>query len=1343
MSRRKRTNSTDSNSYTSPAKRRATSSSARNNRQDASFGSQGKLWKVRDIISENRTQYLIDWEDDPETGEKFKPTWEPKAYANAVAIAAWEQNQKDTRSSKSALRSSVTSKSQPPRKAPAPLRTSRRGQAIESSSPTKENQQTQVESTQETSGVSESQLQQSLPPSSEQPDLRVEITPHSCLDPEQYRLFLASQSVQAQQSSQQDQADSGFDESSPISASPQYPVQVQSGVVPDSQSIPNSSSYLPTDSKSSSSVFQTSGEDNRSGFIDPRLLTQRESSSVHVSADSDPIEDISSSQGFSEHFIIRHRQLSEPVVIQDSRRHSRGLCSSSDLHVRSTASSPAVSLPAPGRQSIRGSQASPRLEIAGSRARPLVSSVFEPGTQGTSGIVRPNTATITNDNLNREDLQPVLGQDILNGHNTDTLAFQTQIPLPFDDQYSEFARESPSTAGEIWQSAQNRTAAASLHSERSSVSRAEYLSKSGGAPRSRHQPLDRLLSPRRPSASDQSTQDPTASNTPGNSQSGQRLHSAQPKEDIAFASVESPDLIVEEITSSIGLVAPSQPPTVLDLKPPQPVSTPSEIEMSDGLRPAMGSSLQDLPPQSPIGGPAPSLREKLRNLRAASAAEALARRQSLEASPAVQTTKSPSVIPELSPKGEVGDSRIEVRAIDIPRPQRPSGPHTPINPSKLHLHNEISQLPIEHALEKPKLGLMEYVVPLPLPARVKDQYVQLLDYYKTPIQMFQETPGIDDTLTTTIQTLINRLNHVTTHIDLDNDTTLTQQDVTPEMQVMWAIDSSAKFLFLQYLVRFMRGQDCHVVIIAEGGRLLDLLEVFLQGLRVGYNRPDNSSISVSDNVLGGMQISLLATGEDSTSTLSKSPTLVIAFDASFDSNNPDIEAVRNFMLNAGQYAPVVHLLVYASAEHIIRCIPRSVQGLDRLKAVLNCVSQNSEEIGKLTPDEYNPRAAAEEVAAFVKAGSLPYQWTVFPIRALAIDMATEDMSRQTSSSTQSEAKHGSEVNEAGMSTGKRPLSTTEDKYTPEKRQRTVPGPEVTHISDSMTQSTAQSAQAASQTIVELQFALQQAEKDNEDLKGVHGNEEKKLQTTLHSTQQQLQEYFNALSGLQDRYEERNNQYHALRHEKDDLLAAAASSDRKREALIAENTKLKNERKALDEQLNQARAALQTSTNPQIAHLEGISAANRALTQERDSLEKRLASMTRDFDFTRQQYQLASSAAAEAASRVSDLESENEILRKKASGEMVKAKQMTVQMALALQQADMEKAEAENAEMKELLRKKERGRGVVTRTGSVAPKSPRLGGSPGRSRQGSKAPGSRGVSPVRGFLGVRKGRGPVD
>jgi len=333
----------------------------------------------------------------------------------------------------------------PPRDRPAQkaprLRASRRRHVINSSSPTKDSQASHADSIQESSQVGDNQLSQSSLPSSDQQDLRIEITPHSSLDPEQYRVYLASQSIQAQQASQQDQADSGFDESSSISASPQYPGRVRSDVVPDSQSLPNSSSYHPPEGRSSPSVIQTSGEDSRGGFLDPRLLLKKGSCSINITASSDPIEDISSSQDLSERLFVGRHQLSGSIVIEDSRRDSNGHYSSSQLHNPSTGSSPKTEVLALERQTSSG------LEVAALRGQPVVSSVFEPDTQGTSGISRPSADIPTNANLDPEGIQAALVQDISDGHNTHSLVFQTQLPLPFDDCLSESAPESPSTPG--------------------------------------------------------------------------------------------------------------------------------------------------------------------------------------------------------------------------------------------------------------------------------------------------------------------------------------------------------------------------------------------------------------------------------------------------------------------------------------------------------------------------------------------------------------------------------------------------------------------------------------------------------------------------------------------------------------------------------------------------------------------------------------------------------------------------------------------------------------------------------------------------------------------------------
>ncbi|KAH8888871.1 hypothetical protein GQ53DRAFT_235893 [Thozetella sp. PMI_491] len=52
-----------------------------------------KLYAIRGILQEERRAgklfYQIDWEDDPETGESYDPTWEPSENANPEAVADW------------------------------------------------------------------------------------------------------------------------------------------------------------------------------------------------------------------------------------------------------------------------------------------------------------------------------------------------------------------------------------------------------------------------------------------------------------------------------------------------------------------------------------------------------------------------------------------------------------------------------------------------------------------------------------------------------------------------------------------------------------------------------------------------------------------------------------------------------------------------------------------------------------------------------------------------------------------------------------------------------------------------------------------------------------------------------------------------------------------------------------------------------------------------------------------------------------------------------------------------------------------------------------------------------
>lgn len=51
-------------------------------------------YKVRAIIDERRTHYLIQWEDDEVTGERYDDTWEPKDYVNRLAVEEWQATKK-------------------------------------------------------------------------------------------------------------------------------------------------------------------------------------------------------------------------------------------------------------------------------------------------------------------------------------------------------------------------------------------------------------------------------------------------------------------------------------------------------------------------------------------------------------------------------------------------------------------------------------------------------------------------------------------------------------------------------------------------------------------------------------------------------------------------------------------------------------------------------------------------------------------------------------------------------------------------------------------------------------------------------------------------------------------------------------------------------------------------------------------------------------------------------------------------------------------------------------------------------------------------------------------------
>ena len=82
MSSRKRKNSAIPGKDRNPSKRARLFSGLWQSQEaasaspaESSWRSSGSVYSIKAIIGERPREYLIDWADDPITGEKFKPDW--------------------------------------------------------------------------------------------------------------------------------------------------------------------------------------------------------------------------------------------------------------------------------------------------------------------------------------------------------------------------------------------------------------------------------------------------------------------------------------------------------------------------------------------------------------------------------------------------------------------------------------------------------------------------------------------------------------------------------------------------------------------------------------------------------------------------------------------------------------------------------------------------------------------------------------------------------------------------------------------------------------------------------------------------------------------------------------------------------------------------------------------------------------------------------------------------------------------------------------------------------------------------------------------------------------------
>lgn len=371
------------------------------------------------------------------------------------------------------------------------------------------------------------------------------------------------------------------------------------------------------------------------------------------------------------------------------------------------------------------------------------------------------------------------------------------------------------------------------------------------------------------------------------------------------------------------------------------------------------------------------LREKLRQIRAASRANQTVRSRSQVSVANSQAPTTTTLETRSSRRLSPGKNSQPVAASSTPTEDRPipsleilDGAAGEMELDKVDLEPSLSSslpppqpVPDEapekninatqdHKVEKtfpeldiptmPLLQASEFVVPLPIDGRVKHQYLAELAENYNNINNFLDSPR-SSRLIDVMTGLIKRLNDTVVHTDLGLNGPATQIASTRE-EVLWAEDASSKFAFLAHMINILHGANHHIVVVARSGPTQDLLHSYLRGKVVncqqGFGTGSEEQLREGDPD-DPMRYTLLSTRKDSLKNVPRSASLIIAFDDSFDTG------MLPEWCSTTQFVPVLLLLVVNSAEHVGRCIPQDVPEPERLRRLIKAVVHVHKSVGDM------------------------------------------------------------------------------------------------------------------------------------------------------------------------------------------------------------------------------------------------------------------------------------------------------------------------------------------------------------------------------------------------------------
>ena len=627
--------------------------------------------------------------------------------------------------------------------------------------------------------------------------------------------------------------------------------------------------------------------------------------------------------------------------------------------------------------------------------------------------------------------------------------------------------------------------------------------------------------------------------------------------------------------------------------------------------------------------------------------------------------------------------------------------------------------------ETSKVGNFVHSVPIALMGHQRDSYPLMIQHHKDVIERFLATSHPTDELIVEIETLLERLRRIAVHPDLDNVETYTQYDVPAAAHAKWAIDCSAKFLFLNHLIDELREKPVSIAIICRPGQLSQIIEDFLRGLDVTYYKADTGQQTEQSS--GAISFKIISPDEDISSE-SLAADAIICLDNSAEAGGPALKLLQD------SSSIVIALVVPSTVEHVERCISPKLTHQQKLRALVHGIFDLRYESGKLEHGQLPSIETAKVLAGFLmNKESTTEEWSIPALSMLEnLDSQTESDIElpQSSAAAHMAEKRPFETIDVEMSssdadTFKRPRLASNGVQSHDVPTTINPLElDLSHVSDSIDKP------SGNDHIIDS---------SNLAASSVLSETIQRLQSLLVSTRTELAVHKQDLSDLQYRYEDQRTQIVSLTRRNDDAIDTAQKAVTRMSESAATTSALRVENRSLKEQLKAAQDALADHSIPERAELEQQRIALTLSQQEKETLKKRLEVAQKDLDYAQEMYQDSSSAAQHLGTTNRELENALSHAQNRASGEQTRAKQMTLDARaqnLARENKQLKATVREQTDVlarkdKELALLKEASRGRMGTRGSSQPRSPRVT-SPLKNAAGSRQ-SSPSASELRGKM----------